>query len=166
MGEKKRIRNLSTRWLKPFKIFAICVYVSLLVLLVWVFVLTKPNFTKALFGFGQIGLYLYGGYFLIRMSAKLYHVEFDDEFLYVINTRQDLIIPLENIESIEISTLGGTYKVNLYSPEQLGSEFYFKPSLFYPLNYKKKDELVNLLRRYIDLSKRKQKQFPVNSLMS
>ncbi|NJN41310.1 MAG: hypothetical protein HC811_02785 [Flammeovirgaceae bacterium] len=165
MPEKKRIKNLSTRWLKPFKVLAIGIYVTFCLMLLWM-VLQEPGLKNIIFSLLQFGIYFYGGYFLIRMSAKLYHVEFDDEFLYVLSRKQDLIIPLENIRSVEISTLGGTYKVNLFNPEQLGAEFYFKPSLLYPLNYKIKDATVNLLRRNIDLAKRKQTKLPANALMS
>ncbi len=100
------------------------------------------------------------------MLAKLEHVEFDQEFLYVVKSRVDYVIPLENIESVEIVSLGGVYKVNLYRPEQLGSNFYFIPSLFCPLNYKTKDLLVNHLRRNIDLAKKKKTSLPYNALMS
>jgi hypothetical protein len=79
---------------------------------------------------------------------------------------QDLVIPLENIESVEISTIGGVYKVNLYHAEQLGSNFYFKMSLFYPLNYPSKDELVSVLRRNIDRAKAKKSAFVKNALHS
>jgi hypothetical protein len=79
---------------------------------------------------------------------------------------QDLIIPLENIESVEISTLGGVYKVNLFHPEQLGQHFYFKLSMWYPLNYQSKDELVNVLRRNIDRAKSRKQDIPRNALHS
>ena len=114
----------------------------------------------------NIGLYGYFFYLLIKLNGKLQHVEFDDEFLYVVQRNQDMIIPLENVESVEIVSLGGVYKVNLYRAEQLGKEFYFKPSLLYPLNYKVKDKLVNLLRRNIDLAKQRKVFLPYNALMS
>ncbi|MBX2957967.1 MAG: hypothetical protein KF846_17505 [Cyclobacteriaceae bacterium] len=58
------------------------------------------------------------------------------------------------------------YKVNFYHPEQLGKELYFKTSLIYPLNYKSKDELVNVLRRNIDKAKPRRQSLPHNALMS
>jgi len=165
MVEKKRIKNLSTRWLKSFKVTAIGIYIFICLTLLWM-ALQKSGIKDIIFTLAQFGIYFYGGYFLIRMSTKLYHVEFDEEFLYVLNKKQDLVIPLENIKSIEISTLGGTYKINLYNAEQLGSEFFFKPSLLYPLNYKTKDATVNVLRRFIEVAKRKHIQLPTNALMS
>lgn len=77
-----------------------------------------------------------------------------------------MLIPLENVKDIDIKTLGGVYEVELYSDEQIGSKFYFKPSLLYPFNFKAKDELVNQLRRNINLAKKKTYSFLPNSLHS
>jgi hypothetical protein len=117
-------------------------------------------------GLANAGFYLYFFFRLIKMTAKLHRVEFDSDFLYVLMKEQDLIIPLESIKSVEISTLGGVYKINLYAAEQLGDVFYFKLSLFYPLNYKSKDALVNLLRRNIDLAKVRKQEIPHHALRS
>ena len=50
------------------------------------------------------------------------------------------MIPLENIKEVDIKSLGGVYEVELFNAEQLGKKFYFKPSLLYPFNLKKKDD--------------------------
>lgn len=50
------------------------------------------------------------------------------------------MIPLENIKEVDIKSLGGVYEVELFNAEQLGKKFYFKPSLLYPFNFKKKDD--------------------------
>jgi hypothetical protein len=121
------------------------------------------GWTTVIFHCGVYGWILY---LLIRMISKLHRVSFDDDFLYVYMRKQDYIIPLENIESVEIESLGGVYKVNLYHPEQLGKEFYFKTSLLYPLNAKKMDALVNVLRKKIDLAKSRRQTFQRNALMS
>ena len=102
----------------------------------------------------------------MKMTNNLQQVSFDSEFLHVFRKTQDLIIPLESIESVEISSLGGVYKVNLYYPEQLGKEFFFKTSLLYPLNYKSKDELINLLRKNISMAKSKRQVIAANALTS
>ncbi len=115
---------------------------------------------------GQSALAGYGAFLLIRMTAKFEELQFDNEFLYVFRKKQDILIPLENIESVEIQSLGGVYKVNLYHAEQLGKEFYFKTSLLYPLNYQSKDELVNRLRAAIERAKRKPREYQQNALMS
>ena len=113
-----------------------------------------------------LGLSSYLFYLIFKTLAKLQHVEFDDAFLYVLKRKMDYVIPLENIESVEIVSLGGVYKVNLFRAEQLGKEFYFKPSLLYPLNYKTKDLLVNHLRRNIAIARQKNTALPNTALMS
>ncbi len=100
------------------------------------------------------------------MTFNLQQVAFNEEYLFVFRKDQDYVIPLENIESIEIGTLGGVYKVNLYYPEQLGDHFYFKTSLLYPLNYRSKDNLVNIFRAKIEAAKRKKRSYQGNTLMS
>ncbi len=113
--------------------------------------------------------YLYLLWFVLlwwKLNSKVYNVEFDDEFLYVILKRNDILIPLENIKDVNIKTLGGVYCVDLYQAEQLGDKFYFKPSLLYPFNSKKKDELVNVLWSAIEKAKKKKTYFSKNALHS
>lgn len=118
------------------------------------------------FGLSQSIVYGYFLFALIRTTSKLERVSFDEQFLYVYRKDMDMLIPLESIESVEISSLGGTYKVNQYNPEQLGKQFFFKTSLLYPLNYKSMDARVNQLRRYIDRAKSTVQKLPENALRS
>jgi hypothetical protein len=125
------------------------------------------SFTRSIFfGVGQTVVYGYFFFRLMRLTRNFQQVSFDEDFLYVFGRDQDLIIPLENIESVEITSLGGVYKVNLYHAEQLGNEFYFKTSLLYPLNYKSKDALVNQLRAAVAQARRKPPDNPGNVLTS
>jgi hypothetical protein len=64
-------------------------------------------------------------------------------------------IPFEEIKSVEIMTISGIYKINLFDPSQDGSVIRFKTSLWYPFNFKKQDGKVNELRDKIDTYKRK-----------
>lgn len=166
MAEKNRIRNLSTRWLVPFKIVLFSVYTGLCVMIAYFFVDDANNLADWFGGLLMATTYCYIFYRLMIVTSKLYQVEFDQDFLYVIQRNQDMIIPLENIESVEIATLGGVYKVNLFHGEQLGNHFYFKLSLFYPLNASSKDELVNVLRRYIVKARSKPSEQFHNALHS
>ncbi len=102
----------------------------------------------------------------VRINRNVHRVEFDDDFLYVILKGQDLIIPLENIKEVDIKTLGGVYEVELFQAEQLGKKFYFKPSLLYPFNFKKKDALVDVLRRNINRAYHKKQVWQPNALHS
>ena len=166
MAEKNRIRNLSTRWLAPFKVVVFAIYIALCVTIIYSYVQRGNNLIDWTLGLANAGFFVYFFFRLMKMTSKLYRIEFDNDFLYVLLKNQDIVIPLENIESVEISTVGGVYKVNLYSAEQLGDHFYFKMSLFYPLNYQSKDDLVNVLRKNIDLAKRKKNEVIKNALHS
>lgn len=166
MAEKNRIRNLSTRWLIHFKVVVLGVYTALCVTILFALVHDRNNWIDWVFGLGMAIGYVHFFFRLMKVTSKLHWIEFDNDFLYVMQRKQDLIIPLENIESVEISTLGGVYKVNLYHTEQVGDHFYFKLSLWYPLNYQSKDALVNMLRRQIDKAKSRKQEFPRNALHS
>lgn len=161
MAKKQKLKRLSSRFLGPYRHVMYAAYVLLLGSIV------VASFRQSiLFGVTQSAVYTYFLFRIMRLTGKLQQVSFDDEFLYVFRNDQDLIIPLENIESVEIESLGGVYKVNLYHAEQLGTEFYFKTSLLYPLNAKTKDELVNELRRSIARAKQRTPPLPVNALTS
>ncbi|MBX2966644.1 MAG: hypothetical protein KF845_10890 [Cyclobacteriaceae bacterium] len=161
MAEKQKPVRLSSRFLGPYRWVLYAIYISIFGSII------IGSFGKGWFYFaGQTALYGYILFMLVRLIHKLEQVSFDDDFLYVLQKHQDYIIPLENIESIKIESLGGVYKVNLYNAEQLGKEFYFKTSLLYPLNAKKKDALVNVARKKIALAKSRRQQLPHNALMS
>lgn len=166
MPQKTRIRNLSTQWLRPLKVWLYVLYAGLCIAITGFYVTRDGTVAGIFLGLGQAGIYIWIFIVLVRVASKLYRVEFDEEFLYVLKRDQDLIIPLENIESVEIATIGGVYKVNLYHADQVGKEFYFKQSLWYPLNYKRCDALVNVLRRNIDTAKRKKYLVPEKALHS
>jgi len=166
LAEKNRIRNLSTRWLTPFKIALFVIYSVLFLGIVWSFVDDVHNISDWFSGIMMAGVYGYLFYHLMLVTTKLYRVEFDQEYLYVLLRKQDILIPLENIESIEIATLGGVYKVNLFHKDQLGDHFYFKLSLFYPINAKSKDALVNVLRKYVVQARGKRQEIMPNALHS
>ncbi|MBX2963259.1 MAG: hypothetical protein KF687_12155 [Cyclobacteriaceae bacterium] len=161
MAEKQKPQRLSSRFLGPYRRFLYVAYVvtfgTIVVLSIrvgWFYAVSQTLFYGYMFYWG------------LRTVKKFEQVAFDDEFLYVYQKLQDYVIPLESIESVEISSLGGTYKVNLYHAEQLGKEFFFKTSLIYPLNYKSKDALVNVLRSKIAKAKSRRQQLPHNALMS
>jgi hypothetical protein len=166
MGEKNRIRNLSTRWLLPFKVIVFTIYTGLCSAIVLSYLRIGHNWVDWILGALMAGSYVYIFFRLMRITSKICRIEFDSEFLYVPMKQQEMVIPLENIKSVEISTMGGVYKVNLYHAEQLGDHIYFKMSLLYPLNFQSKDALVNLLRRNIDLAKLKKQEIQRNALHS
>jgi hypothetical protein len=163
MAEKSRIKNLSTRFLLFYK-YGVVLLLSLFVLwIVWQEIQSSKSWSSRLY------LPLVWSYLVfqwIKAHLKVYRVEFDDEFLYVLSRGQDLLIPLENIKDIEMKSLGGVWRVELFYADVMGDHFYFKPSLLYPLNYKSKDALVNLLWKKIEIAKGKKPEFQANALHS
>src|SRR5690242_11847005 len=119
MAEKNRVRNLSTRWLTPFKVVVFAIYLALSVGIVYSYLHRGGKLIDWALGLTNAGFFVYFFFRLMRMTSKLYRIEFDHDFLYVLLKNQDMVIPLENIESVEISTVGGVYTVNLYNAEQL-----------------------------------------------
>ena len=163
-----RIKSLSTRYLRFYKIagYVLMIIVGIGVSYFYVTELSGHGKFAPILRFWN---YLYVLWFVVlwwKLNSKVYHVEFDDEFLYVILRNNDILIPLENIKDVNIVTLGGVYRIDLYNAEQLGDKIYFKPSLLYPFNSKKKDELANVLWQKINQAKMKQPHFQKNALHS
>ncbi|MBX2898773.1 MAG: hypothetical protein KF775_03940 [Cyclobacteriaceae bacterium] len=164
--KNQRIKSLSTRYLGFYKTSLPVLFSIVIGFFVWgayqLYIESGKWFhnTYMIFYF----LFLIWGW--VRINRNVHRVEFDDEFLYVIQKGQDILIPLENIKEVDIKTLGGVYEVELFQAEQLGNKFYFKPSLLYPFNYKRKDELVNVLRRNINRAYQKKQEFQRNVLQS
>lgn len=125
MAEKPnpRIRNLSTRYLKFYK-YGVAAFILLLIM--W-FLLHEYLSYKGKVG-SLIFLPLTYGFLIYKWwqaNRKVFHVEFDDEYMYVQQQGQDVLIPLENIKDVNLISLGGVYKVDLYSTETFGAKFYF-----------------------------------------
>ncbi len=164
--QSQRIKSLSTRYLEFYKKSVLVILVGTMLFFIFAAVqafmgdklYVSPISTTVYFGFLTYGW--------IRINRNVYRVEFDEKYLYVILGGQDILIPLENIKEVEIKTLGGVYEVELYTAEQLGKKFYFKPSLLYPFNYKKKDALVNVLRKSINQAQAQTQHFQTNALHS
>lgn len=100
------------------------------------------------------------------MSRKVFQVEFDDEFLYLLRKDADILIPLQNIKHVDLKTLGGLYEIKLFHPEIVGDLIYYKPSLLYPFNFRSKDKIADVLRGKIEEAKRKPQVVQKNALMS
>ena len=162
MKPKPRIKNLSTRFFLLYKYGVIILAGAIILFFSWTVVTKSGNIFDAFMPLYWVWLI----YLWIRVNQKVFQVEFDEDFLYIIKKRQDTMIPLENIKDVEIVSMGGVYLVDLYIPEDFGVKLYFKPSLLYPFNFKKKDALVNVLRSSIERAKQKKKSFQKNALHS
>jgi hypothetical protein len=164
--KNQRIKSLSTRFLWLYKNGVLLVLIALFSLIIYYQldkILNKGLWGNTIFTLGYFLFIIYGW---MRINRNVYHVEFDNEYLYVMLKEQDILIPLENIKEVDIKSLGGVYEVELFQPEQLGKKFYFKPSLLYPFNFKRKDALVNVLRKNINLAQQKKHTYQANALHS
>jgi hypothetical protein len=164
MVAKSRIKNLSTRFHWLYKNGSLLILIGL----VSYFIYLAFRDVKA---HGVIASFLPLSWIYIIwvwywVNRRVYRTEFDDEFLYIIRKNQDTLIPLENIKDINLVSMGGVYRVDLYAKEEFGNTFYFKPSILYPFNHKKKEALVNLLWRNIEMAKNKKLEFQRNALHS
>lgn len=165
--KSQRIKSLSTRYLWFYKNSVLVILVGVIVFLIYGNIESYREsgrlFINSWFVTGYIFFFIY---LWFRMNRNVHRVEFDEDYLYVIQKGQDILIPLENIKEVDIKTMGGVYEVELYAAEQLGKKFYFKPSLLYPFNYKEKDTQVNILRRNINRAQQKKQHFQANALHS
>jgi len=164
--KSQRIKSLSTRYLGFYKNSVLMVLIGFVLFFIFLALqayLQEKHFFNSLFNVFYFGFFTYGW---LRINRNVHRVEFDEDYLYVILRGQDMLIPLENIKEVDIKTLGGVYEVELYTAEQLGKKFYFKPSLLYPFNYKKKDFLVNVLRTNINRAQARKQHFQGNALHS
>lgn len=165
MPSKSRITNLSTRYLTFYKFSVAALLAGLTFALLWS-AFREYRTRGTLSGFTFPTLYSYMIYIWFKVNASVYRVEFDDNFLYVILKDQDLIIPLENIKDVNLISLGGVYRVDLYNKELVGEKFYFKPSLLYPFNHRRKEAIVDQLWSNIVQAKRKPAEDLRNKLSS
>jgi hypothetical protein len=118
--QNKRINSLSTRYLGFYKnsvLVLLIGFVGFLVVAGFKSFLERGDYFNSIFTTGYISFFIYGW---LRINRNVHRVEFDDEFLFVLQPGQDILIPLENIKEVEIKSLGGVYEVELFNPEQLG----------------------------------------------
>ena len=157
--QKSRITNLSTRFLWVYKEGVLA---ALIGVLLWFIIRSFYRPSDLLL----IAPYTYLIYSYIRINRKVFHVEFDDEFLYLIRKESDVLIPLQNIKDVTLKTMGGLYEIQLYHPEAVGDKIFYKPSLLYPFNFKSKDRIADILRDKIEAAKKRPDVIQKNALMS
>jgi hypothetical protein len=165
VSEKSRIRNLSTRYLEFYRYGFALILTAFAGALLF---MSVDDFVNEGF-FSALYFPVFWGFMIFtwfKAHLKVFKVEFDDDYLYVIKKSGDVLIPLENVKDIEMKSLGGMWKVDLYYADIVGDHFYFKPSLLYPLNYRSKDKLVNILWQKIELAKQRRPPTQMNALHS
>ncbi len=144
-----RTTIVSTSKIKTYKIFVMSIVSMVTILFVggpvyrWIF---YGEFNSIL----TVPIYIWLAYKTIPAILRIKNVSYDHSSVYYDKKGFEVQIPFEDIKDIEIKTISGIYKLNLYDPSQDGSSILFKTSLWYPFNFKKQDEKVNELRGKID----------------
>lgn len=163
--EKSRIKNLSTRYIGFYK-YGTTIFVLTSIISLFYYRYTAFKLDHSFLHFLLPLPLCILAFFAFRASRKVFHVEFDDEFMYVTQANQELLIPLENIKDFNLVDLGGIYQVVLYSKESFGDKFYFLPSLLFLFNHKKKEAMVDILWANIEKAKSKKQDLHRNALHS
>lgn len=96
----------------------------------------------------------------VEFVRKLKTVSYDDANLYYEVNGYEEQIPFEAVKDITLQSINGIYKIELRSPAQAGPAIFFKPSIWYPINFSRGDEKVNALRRAI---RNRKQQLPPQS---
>ena len=166
MEAKSRIKNLTTRYFFIYK-YGILGVIILLFLFEIIYIITRWNEIKIVGDW--VILTISPLVFIInwiRLRNKVFRLEYDDDFLYVFQKAQDIVIPLENIKEVYISEKGGGWEIDFYNPETFGKKLHFQPSLFYPIGFRKAEERIHEFQRNIKKSKQKLPEIQKNALHS
>jgi hypothetical protein len=148
-----RTTIVSTSKLKTYKTIALSL-VSLITLAVVIYATISIFKFKEFHQLLIVPLYIVMAVKAIPAIIKIKNISYDESAVYYDKKGFEVQIPFEDIRDIEIKTISGIYKINLYNPTQDGEYILFKTSLWYPFNFKKQDEKVNELRDKIDSYKR------------
>ncbi len=157
-----RQQIISTNQLKLFQV--VCLIPWLIILGFFAF-MAVTDFK--IYFISQIAVYAYLFYLLyFQRILRLKSIGFDSDNFYIIEKGQEIIIPFIEVKEIKLRSLIGTHSINLYRDNGFGKELYFKSSLWYPLNFKKVDEVVYQLKSKIEETKRNYRPDNINSLGS
>lgn len=144
-----RVKSLSINSVKRYKIFSILLVAACLG--VYMFTL---GFSDSI-GMWIIAItYILATIFIWFPQAKkffsmLKEISYDKENIYVHEGGYEIQVPFHGIKDIELISVGGLYKFTLYQNDQFGKEVICKPSLWYPLNYKRIDKELNRIRSMV-----------------
>ena len=112
-----RTTIISTSKIKTYKIISISI-VSVITLLV------VGGALYSSIGFGEncllliVPIYIMFAYKGIPAIVKIKNVSYDDSSVYYDKKDFEVQIPFEDIRDIELKTISGIYKINLYAPSQ------------------------------------------------
>lgn len=145
----ERSKSLSIKAVQSYKLFLISIVSVLFITYVVIYATER----------GIIGILAAATYIILMMFYwfpnlkkflnQIKEVAYDKENLYVKEGDYEIQIPFYEVKDIEILSLDGLYKFKLYHHDQFGDEVICKPSIWYPLNYKKVDAELNRIRSLV-----------------
>lgn len=161
----ERTKSLSIGAIKAYRIFLI----SLVTVLfgVYLFLMSRDGQTSSLILVGVYCVFL--GFQVPKFKKflnQIREVSYDAENLYVKEKDQEVMIPLSGVKDIEIASLGGIYKFNLYDKTIYDGAILCKTSLWYPFNHKKVDKELNRVRRMVRKAQSARNEKTSNALPS
>lgn len=146
----ERTRSLSIKGIKRYKMFGYSGILFVLCLYAYSGLQRGDTFGLIMsLGIGAMVIFYWYpniGKFLSRLKE----VSYDSENLYVVEGDTEVQIPFVEIRDVEIVSLDGLYKFNLFRDSQFGKEIMCKPSNWYPFNFKKVDRELNRVRALIN----------------
>ncbi|MEM0939436.1 MAG: hypothetical protein AAF600_17790 [Bacteroidota bacterium] len=145
----ERSKSLSISSIKRYKILAV-ITISVFLFICFITMGLNGTLFSWLIALGYFAGLLFGYY--PRVNAflnKIKEVSYDSKNLYVKEGDYEIQIPFYQVRDVEILSLDGLYKFRLYHHDQFGNEVICKPSLWYPLNFKKIDKELNWIRSLI-----------------
>ncbi|WP_425391575.1 hypothetical protein [Ekhidna sp.] len=154
----ERSKSLSIKSVKIYKAVLIG-FISILILSYVAINAMRRGYLGILFALIYFGFMIFYWYpSLLKFIRQIKEILYDKENLYVKEGEYEIQIPYHLVKDVEIVSLDGLYKFKLYQHDQFGDEVICKPSLWYPLNFKRIDAELNQIRAYVRKAHREYKE--------
>lgn len=145
----ERSKSLSINSIKKYKLFSAAVLTAFVIAYILLLGVSNKWSNWVIAGI-YIGFSVFVYWPKMRdFFRKIKEVSYDRENLYVKEGEYEIQVPFYEVKDIEIVSLDGLYKFKLYHHDQFGNEVICKPSLWYPLNYKRIDAELNRIRALV-----------------
>ena len=145
----ERTRALSIKYVKGYKFLLMSLLTSAVITYA-IFSISSGDWLGILIGITYPVLLVVYWYPKMKESIdRIKELAYDDENLYVQEEGYEIQIPFYQVRDIEIMSFDGLYKFKLYHHDQFGKEVICKPSLWYPLNFKRVDAELNRIRSLV-----------------
>jgi hypothetical protein len=145
-----RFQILSSSKLRTIRILALVFYGSIMALLLFFLIMEFSLNKKFFWPIYFVALYSVLIYKRMKRIFDLKYIEFDDYNIYCQLEGYEEQIPFYQIKSINLIDPSGIHEIKLHDPSQVGERIFFKPSIWYPFNFKKVDNVIFKLKDLID----------------